>query len=139
VIAARTVSTSLLAIGGAALALLLLVIFGAGCASGADGLRQACANTDTALTGGYHLLTAEMRKAEVAGTAKQLVGCFEDFMTVLDGVAKVKSDNCTDVDAVHDFKSATASVLSAGATVANAVQNWQACNTKALAASVGGK
>jgi hypothetical protein len=62
------------------------LVFGAiGCAAGAGGLRQACTNADTLMTGGYQLATASMKDAQRKGTAKALLGCFEDFVGSLDG------------------------------------------------------
>jgi hypothetical protein len=106
------------------------LVFGAiGCAAGAGGLRQACTNADTLMTGGYQLATASMKDAQRKGTAKALLGCFEDFVGSLDAGAKVKEATCT---ATNEYAAMTAKVWGAGAAVATAVAQWKSCSAKAL-------
>jgi hypothetical protein len=107
-----------------------------GCAPGYDGLRQSCANTDAFLTGGYKLATASMKAAKSNGTAKQLLGCFQDFVGALDAGAKVKEGMCASAAASTDYASDAAAVMTAGASVATAVSNWQKCSARALASGM---
>jgi hypothetical protein len=115
------------------LALMVLAVLATigmvGCAPGADGLKQACANTDTFLTGGYQLATASMKDAQRKGTAKALLGCFEDFVGALDAGVKVKEATCT---ATTNYAAMTAKVLGAGTEVATAVAQWKTCSKSAL-------
>lgn len=117
----------LFVLGARAYALVLLVCVG--CAGGVDGLRQACANTDTVLTGGYQLATAGMKEAMADGKAKQLRGCFEDLVAALDAAAAVKEGVCA-VGAPSSPTSTTAArVTQAGADVAAAIAKFHTCST----------
>lgn len=114
---------------------LFVAALGMGCASGADGLRQGCADANAALTSGYQLELGEMQKAEKAGTAKSLLGCFEAFTASLDVAQRAKEEVCKDPDHAPDFKAYTSKAIAIAPAVADAVKQWWSCN----ATAIGGK
>lgn len=111
-----------------------------GCASGQDGWNQACANANTALQSSYTLLTGEEKSAEEKGTAKSLLGCFENFDAALHAAEKEKNDACTLSTAQGNFNTYAGKVQNLITTVSAATANWKTCSLKALAANTtGGK
>jgi hypothetical protein len=115
-----------------AAAICLGALLASGCAPGLDGLRQACANTDTVLTGGYQLATASMKDAAAKGTAKQLLGCFQDLVASLDTAASAKSAACAPGAPSSSIASDTAAAGEATAAIAGAVGQWRACSAKVI-------
>lgn len=107
-------------------------LFLAGCAPGVDGLRQTCANTDVLLTGGYQLATASMKSAEQSGTAKRLLGCFEDLVAALDAASKIKEASCDGPSGTASIASDVGAVFGAGTNIAAAMANWKTCSATAL-------
>jgi len=93
-----------------------------GCASGSDGLKQACANTDTVLTGAYKLDTATMTEVIALGKASQFRKDFEVATASLDAAAATKATACSATAASNNgWAALMATVLQAGADATAAV------------------
>lgn len=101
---------------------LCLALLLGGCASGEDGLRQACANTDSVLTGAYQLDTATMKEVIALGKAGTYVKDFEVATGSIDAAAATKATACAAV--ATDSKGWAAlitKVLQAGADATAAI------------------
>ena len=115
-----------LGIGG-----LLVAFLTAGCAPGADGLRQACATTNTILADSYRSVTAAMAtdlgqaRATHDATAetklRARVPLFGKALATLDVASAAKTAACAYADTSTDTKGLIAKVLAIAANVQKAV------------------
>jgi hypothetical protein len=101
---------------------LLLVLLMAGCASGPDGLRQACTNADVILTGAYQIDSAAMNTAIANGKAKALLADFRAATASIDAAAATKTGACaTTASDGRSWSALAARVGAAGADATAAV------------------
>lgn len=140
----RALIVSVLAVSAV---LFACALFG-GCASGADGLRQGCADANQGLAGAFNLLTGDMKAAHDKGTAKQLLGCFSAASASLHTLVTAKDAVCCVVKnpdgtcSVPDNLPKQTLMDYAGKAAAIAPQipaiisEWRACSVKALGASL---
>lgn len=124
--AGRADVSTLILIAAMLLGLAGMTLACAGCASGTDGLKQACANADQLLVSGYHVAGASARAAVASGKAPQLYGCFVDAFATLDA-AKSAVDGACEFASPQPTKTLIASVAQHAADIAAAVTKFEAC------------
>lgn len=119
-----------------------------GCASGADGLRQGCADANSGLTGAFKLLTGDMKAAHEKGTAKQLLGCFSAASASLHALVDAKDQVCCIVKGAdgscsipdnlpkQTFTDYAAKAAAIAPQIPAIISQWRACSVKALGASL---
>lgn len=101
---------------------MLALVCLSGCASGQDGLKQACANTDAVLTGAYQLDTATMKTVIALGKSKTYLHDFEVATASLDAAAATKATACAaSASDSKGWADLVSKVLAAGADATAAI------------------